>query len=251
MSIYFKPAATILIIATWLVWSSCRKTPVHPEPEAKPKILAVALDPSYMGAALIDSAVATWDLNGQQTRIALTTSNDTLLTNLNQLAAGSGTLTVQVFSKLKFGNFYKSQWIFSRQATISPNNDFSVSGPKSFSDQQWKPRVELKDAIGHFAIVALRPDDPYFFVKDLPGNLESIIVSRDYWRTVGGVNRVGGGQWECSFNCTNSKGHVENTQFFSFLPAQMGTSSWNHIEITVLYAQDQWGGAVLDMNHSL
>jgi hypothetical protein len=253
MFIHLKPVFNTLIVAACLtVWCNCTKKPVHPEPEPVNKILSINLDKAYLGSDLVDSAFAIWELNGSQTQFLLEKSNEALTVNINKLQAGSGTLTVKIFSRVKFGVFYSSQWLFSQKASITPNNGIMVEGPKAFSDQQWKPRVELKDAIGHFAVIALRPDDPYFFVKDVPGNLQSIIVARDYWKAGGGVTHVGGGQWECSFGCVNDKGHVENTEFFSFLPAQMGSGTWNHVEIAVIYTEDQWGGGpVLSMTHTI
>ncbi|HEX2845984.1 MAG TPA: hypothetical protein VHN59_05515 [Chitinophagaceae bacterium] len=253
MTVNIKQTLHILIAAALLVLgSSCSKTPIPPDPEIGAKNLSVELDKSYLGSGLVDSAIAVWDINGQQKRVALSNHNDTLSADINQFEAGSGTLTIQVFSKLKFGNSSLSQWLFTQQVAITQKTGLKIAGPKNFSDLHWKPRVELKDGIGNFAVVALRPDDPYFFVKNLSANLKSIVVARDYWKTGGGVFRVGGGEWKCNTNCTNSNGDVENSQFFSFLPAQIGTASWNHIEITILYIMDQWGGGpALMITHTL
>lgn len=253
MFIYLLPTLHTLLVLTFLtLWSSCTKKPVCPEPEPVNKTLAVALDKSYLGADVVDSAFAIWELNGQSTQFYLTNSHDTLSTDISKFQAGSGTLTLKIFSRLKFGVQYLSQWVSSQQATITTGKGLLITGPVSFSDLHWKPRVELKDAVGHFAVVALRPDDPYFFIKSVPGNLKSVIVARDYWRTGGGVNHIAGGEWECRSNCVNEKGHIENTQFFSSLPAKIGTNTWNHIEIAILYVEDQWGGGPgLSMTHSI
>lgn len=254
MQISLKPILNFIpVLFLLILWSSCTKKPVSPEP-APPgqKKLSVVLDPSFIGNSLVDSVVATWQVNGRQKTVTLSIKGDTVFTDINQLEAGEGKLSIQVFSRYKFGGFYLSQWFFSQQTSISHTADHTISGPKSFSDQQWKPRVELKDGIGHLAVVALRPDDPYFLVKNLPANVKATIVAREYFKFGGGVIRVGGGQWQCNFNCINSEGHVENDQFFSFLPAQMGSSPWNHIEITILYAESEWGeGSVLSMTHTL
>jgi len=243
----------ILIAAAFLLilGSSCKKT-ISPDPEIRQRNFSVELDKSYLGSALVDSAIAVWNINGQQKRVVLSNHNDTLSADINQFEAGSGILTIQVFSKLKFGNSYLSQWVFNQQATITQKAGLAIAGPKGFSDLRWKPRVELKDGIGNFAVVALRPDDPYFFVKNIPANLKSIVVGRDYWKTGGGVFHVGGGEWKCNTNCTNNDGDVENVQFFSFLPVQMGAVPWNHVEIAVLYVLDQWGGGpAMMMTHTL
>ncbi|MBN9381854.1 MAG: hypothetical protein J0H74_13875 [Chitinophagaceae bacterium] len=253
MFIYLKPGLPILAVAVCLgLCSSCKKDRVSPEPGPGNRNISVELDRSYIGALLVDSAVAIWEISGQQTQVLLQKNGDTLHTDMQGFQPGNGTLTIKVFSKLKFGVSYLSQWVFSRQLTLSGKNGLVIAGPKSFSDEQWKPRVELKDGIGHFSVVALRPDDPYFFVKDVPDNLNKIVVARDYWKQGGGVFRIGGGEWQCTVNCRNGNGHIENREFFSFLPAQIGTASWNHIEITILYVEDEWGGgAVLSMTHTL
>lgn len=248
-----KPFLFIPAIAySLLILSSCAKKPVCPEPRPELKALAVALDKNYLGAGLVDSAFALWETGTQQQRILLSKSNDSLVAGLKQFATGQGRLSLQLFTQIKFGTSNSSQWVYSKEATINPNRELIVAGPGSFQDAHWKPRVEIKDAVGHFAVVALRPDDPYFFVKDVADNLRKLVVGREYWRQGGGVFKVGGGEWQCSSNCRNSYGHVENSQFFSFLPDQIGNSSWNHIEITVLYQTDDWGGGpVLSLTHTL
>ena len=61
---------------------------------------------------------------------------------------------------------------------------------------------------------------------------------------------MGGGEWKCSAGCIDANGNIENQTFFDFLPAQIGTKPWNHIEIGILYETDRWGaGPVLALNH--
>lgn len=238
----------IIILAN----SSCTREPGLPPAGESNRIFKIQLHSSYLQGDKVDSAVATWTVNGRQQRVFLTRSADTLVGELKKFDAGSGQIEVEIVSSKKFSSFYSSRWYLRKQATITLTDNFTLEGPEGFNDTQWKPRVELKDNIGHFAIVARRPDDSYFFIKDVPVGIQKVILARDYWKLGGGVFRVGGGEWQCSTNCTDGNNNIENTHFFSFLPAQIGSSAWNHIEISVLYAQDQWGGGpVLNFTETL
>lgn len=247
---HLKQYASVAILAM-IMLASCSKD-TQPGPKPGNKNVNIILDRAYLGPALMDSAIAIWQTSGRLTTVRLEQHNDTLLADAAHFPAGTGTLTVKLFSRLKFGGQYLSQWVLRRDTTMTPGKGLVIPGPSQFSDPKWSPRVELKDGIGHLAIIALRPDDPYFFVKDVPANVLEMVVARDYWRQGGGVTRIAGGEWRCSENCRNDNGHIENDQFFAFLPGQIRTKQWNHIEITVLYTLDQWGGGyVLSMTHSL
>ncbi len=241
----------MILAMPMIMLASCSKD-TQPGPEPGNKNVIVILDRTYLGPALVDSAVAIWQTGDRQTKVPLEQHNDTLLADAAHFQAGTGTLTVKLFSRLKFGGQYLSQWVLRREANMTPGKGLVIAGPNQFTDPQWNPRVELKDGIGHSAIIALRPDDPYFFVKDVPAGVLEMVVARDYWRQGGGVSKVGGGEWHCSGNCTNENAYIENDQFFKFLPGQIGTQVWNHIEITVLYTEEpSGGGPVLSMTHSL
>ena len=102
------------------------------------------------------------------------------------------------------------------------------------------------------AVVGMRPTDPYFFVKQAEKNYREIWFSREYWRTKQGVQLVAGGLWKCMSNCLNAEGNILNEEFFKFLPNQIGTNTWNHIEIVLRYNMDQHGGGyLLDMNYDI
>lgn len=252
MFIHLKRYSSVAVIAASMIMSvSCSKD-THPRPSPGNKNVNVILDRTYLGPALVDSAFAIWQSGDRETRVPLEQHNDTLLADAAHFQAGSGTLTIMLFSRLKFGGQYLSQWVLRGEANMTPGKELVIAGPSQFSDPQWSPRVELKDGIGHLAIIALRPDDPYFFVKGVPAGVLEMVVARDYWKLGGGIVAIGGGEWRCSENCTNDSGHIENDQFFAFLPGQIGTKLWNHVEITVLYTQDRWGGGfALNMTHSL
>ncbi len=147
-------------------------------------------------------------------------------------------------------NQYFTEWLFKKTISIEKTKAVSYTGPKTFFDTSWLPRVLLKDGIGHAALLGLRPEDPYFLVKDLQQNVVSLSVEKAYWQTKGGVQQVGGGVFTCKTGCVNGNGDVENFQFFHFLPNQIGARNWNHISLTVLYETDPNGGGwLLTLEH--
>jgi hypothetical protein len=89
-------------------------------------------------------------------------------------------------------------------------------------------------------------------VKGVPNNVLTLTVSREYWKTIGGPQIVGGGEWGCSNSCKDENGNVVNNTFFSTLPQKIGNRQWNHIEIIVLYTTDVHGGGdVLMLTHDV
>jgi hypothetical protein len=251
-----KPKAIVIhLLLSILFFSSCRKEkesalPPGPPAEDTP-ILAINLNDAYMPATKIDSAIAVWETNGSKKEIKLTIEDRKLTTNLKQLSEGTGKLTLKLFSKIKFGTHYSSQWILEKEMAIDHNKSSLFSAPGNFNDMLWSPRAVLKDGVSRVAVVALRPDDPYFFIEDVPDGLEKIIVYRGYWNTIGGVRNIAGREWECTTGCINSGGDIENKDFFSFLPSQIGNRAWNHIEIIILYEESNGWAYILDLNHNL
>ena len=243
-----KSVIYILVLVA-LAGVSCKKDPVQQPPASSP-VLSVKLNPAFLGAMQADSAIATWQQGSTEKKIQLQISHDSLIAPLSSLTEGQGDLTIQLFSNKKLSNQYFTEWVFKKAVVIEKTKALSYAGPQTFFDAGWLPRVLLKDAICHEALLGLRPDDPYFLVKNLQQNVLSLSVEKAYWQTKGGVQQVGGGVFTCKAGCLNSGGDLENAQFFHFLPAQIGTRNWNHISLTVLYETDPNGGGwLLTLEH--
>ena len=233
-----------LLVLLSLAGASCKKDPVQQPPASSP-VLSVKLNPAFLGAMQADSAIATWKQGAAEQIVRLQLRNDSLVAPLALFAEGMGELWIQIFSNKKLGNQYFTEWVFKKTVAIEKTKTIIYAGPQTFFDAGWLPRVLLKDGIGHAALLGLRPDDPYFLVKDLQQNVVSLSVEKAYWQTKGGVQQVGGGIFTCKGGCLNGSGNVENVQFFNFLPNQIGTRNWNHISLTVLYETDPNGGGWL------
>jgi hypothetical protein len=215
--------------------------------------MAVNLDNLYIPSNRIDSAIATWNMgiHHQEIRLVMNIEQNKLTANLEKFMEGTGKLTITLFSQKRFGNHRSSEFVMEKDLAIDHKNSVAFSAPASFNDMSWSPRAVLADGIGHVAVVALRPDDPYFMVKGVPANLTKMVVYRSYWNTAGGGRLIAGREWECSTGCSNSNGNIENKQFFSFLPAAIGNSAWNHIEIVLKYEVPNNWTYLLDLNHTL
>lgn len=225
----------------------CRKdrTPAPALP-GKP-LLSIKLSNTYLIAAQIDSAFAIWTVNNQEQRIRLTLRNDSLFTDMGVFEEGNGLLVIHIFSNKKYRNQYPGQWLMKKTISLQRSVGSSYAGPVSFYDPAWLARVKLIDAIGHSAVVALRPDDPFFIVNTPNHPVVKIKVDRSYWKSSGAIF-AGGALWDCSTGCTG----VENTTFFSNLPQRIGSRPWDHIEIFILFQTDNnGGGSVLDLSYNV
>lgn len=248
MKIRFIPG----YIAFILLVTACKKENNPGIPTVPKNQLIVALNAQYMDGSKLDSALAVWNVNGRQTIVKMALGHDSLLADLDAFQEGDGHLTLQLYSTIKFENQYSSQWLQEKDLSLKHNRSVAFDGPSGFKDANWLPRVQLRDGIGHLAVVGLRPEDPFFQVINVPAGVLQLVVSREYWHTKSGPVKVGGGEFQCSGGCKNSEGDVINNTFFHFLPQQVGTKTWNHIEIVILYIEDKNGGGfVLSMTHDI
>jgi hypothetical protein len=233
------------ILCVLVLFSSCRRDR-HDVITVPQPILSIKLSAPYLAQAQVDSAFAIWNVNNHQQRIRLTISHDSLIAPMNLFEEGNGKMTLHIFSNKKYSNQYYGQWVSRNMITLKKTTALSYNGPASFNDAAWLPRVELKDAIGHKAIVGLRPDDAFFVVKDPGHAITRLTVDRGYWKTVGGIAMAGRGIWECRANCTDAV----NEDYFSFLPGMIGTRPWNHISIAILFeVNDNGEGWMVSLEH--
>jgi hypothetical protein len=180
--------------------------------------------------------------------VRLQLSGDSLKADISSWQDGNGTLTLHIYANKKYSNQYLGQWVSGRTVALQKNTSLHYEGPTSFYDIAWTPRVQLKDQIGHEAVIALRPDDAYFFVRNPGHAFLRLTVERVYWKTIGGVFLAGGFVWNCTQNCVD----VANEDSFKSLPQRIGNNPWNHISITILFQIDvNGGGSVLSLEHDL
>lgn len=239
---------SIILSAFIFSINSCKK---DKDPVSTPgplPVLAVKLSPSYLAASQVDSAFAIWVTGTAQQRVKMEVRNDSLITPLSLLNEGNGELTIHLFTQKKYQNQYLGQWLLRKTVSLQKTKALSYSGPSSFNDADWLPRVKINDGVGHEAIVALRPDDAYFLVKDPGHPVAKLVVERSYWKTIGGVQAVGQKVWECTTGCMGQA----NEEFFRNFPAMIGTKPWNHISIIILFEINNNGqGWGISLEHDL
>ncbi|HTE28340.1 hypothetical protein [Flavitalea sp.] len=241
----------ISTVALLLTFAACKKgSPA--DPVGTVKNFTIDLDTNYTSGKKIDSAFATWTNNGQLKTVKLAIEGNKLISSMAELSPGTGEMKIAIYSNVKFV-YFQSLWLQTKTLTVKTDEEIKLKGPSGFNDQDWLPRVILHNtAMKIDAEVGMRPTDPYFFVKQADKNYREIWFSREYWKTKQGLQFVAGGVWECKSNCLNEYGDVKNEEFFKFLPNQVGTKAWNHIEIVLRYIMDQNGGGYLiDMNYDL
>jgi hypothetical protein len=212
---------------------ACRKNPslVPPPPAQKTGQLSIKLT-DYLGADKVDSAVVIWEANGHTKQEKMRRSNDSLLIDIKTLGAGTGRLTVQVFSTVQLQQ-RDLQWEKRTELTLNGTENTHWNGPTGYNDEGWFPRVILIDPFTSFtAIIGLRPADPYFLIKNAPPNYK-IELERNYAAIPGGALLVSSGMWRCMTVCTDSRGLIENREFFKYQPAQINGREWKMVEVGV------------------
>lgn len=244
-----------LAMATCLsfVFFACDKEPEKfpspvPPVEASPRI-AVKLNTQYLDRDKLDSAILIWEAAGQKQEAKMLLSNDTLYVAANKLTPGTGLLTIQVFSTVSIRQ--RNLQFESRSEKVVTGKSFlHLAAPTGYDDPAWMPRVILIDPLSKLtAIVGLRPVDPYFMLKNIPAGFK-IEHERNYTAIPGGAVIVGGGLWKCNTVCTDSRGIIENREYFKPLAEQVGNREWKMVETGVgLFGPNNTSGGTLYFNH--
>ena len=205
-------------------------------------LLKIELQQPYLTICKIDSAFVVWEINGAKQKLQLEKHTDTLLADVSQLKQGNGKLTVMLYTNIKLQYSYKLQWVHEKQISLSRETDLSLHGPESKKDASWLPRVVFTALQGkYFAIFGLRPDDPYFYIQNVPPDLNYVSAAKVFYNAAGGVKEVGGATWNCNTSCTDSEGSIVNSEYFKALKDQIGTKGWNVVYVTLTYSKDEQG----------
>ncbi len=243
-------AAVVALIAA-ILFNACKKEelPPLPQPVDNSERIAIKLSSQYLNAAKVDSALVQWEVNGLVQEAKMQLSNDTLHTTTKIFQKGRGRLTVQVFSNLRL-NQQKLQWEKREELELKEKASVNLAAPAGYEDQGWFPRIILIDGRTNFtAIVALRPADPYFLLKNVPPGFK-IELERNYVATPGGAQIIGSGYWRCQTVCTDARGIIENREFFKPLKDMVGNKPWKMVEVGVgLFGPNHSSGGVLYFNH--
>lgn len=232
----FTLAAVLIITLAGFV--ACKKEPVsvnNGNPPATPDAqLQVALNDSYLPAAKIDSAIAVWEVAGTGQTVPLEVEGNKLTTDLaNFVRSGSGTLTVQLFTQAKV-NDMPLQWEQRFAYTLNRKTAVQLTAPSDFKDPSWNPRAisrsEISVAKGT-VIIALRPEDAYFELKDVaPDIAKRIEIVRSFYLN-DTTALVASRGWMGQAADLDTKGGYINRNHFADLPAQMAGRTWNKYKI--------------------
>lgn len=236
------------MLGALLLLAACKKQPL-PSPVEENHRVAIKLNSTYLAAEKIDSARLTWETNGKVQEVRLQLSHDTLFTETKHLEKGTGVLTVQLFTSIELRQ-RKLQWEKRTDLTLKDGQSVDWVAPLNFEDNNWFPRVIMLDVPTNFtAIVALRPDDAYFLLKNIPPGFK-IELERNYVATPGGAMIVGGGLWKCNTVCTDARGIIENRDFFRPLAGQMKDRVYEMVEVGIgLFGDNYSSGPGFYFNH--
>lgn len=214
------------IIISGLLLGACKKNKEELRAPAGPGNLDIRLEPGYMPATKIDSAIAVWEINGTSKTIKLQLNGDTLRAPLQQFGEGNGQLTIQLYTKVKVNNT-DLQWEKRWQFQLHHNEPILLQGPANYEDKDWMPRVILTESFTKFiAILAVRPEDPYFCLKNLPAKYPYIELERGYYKIPGGVEYAGYGYYKCNGTCGTD---FEDRNFFANMGNMVGIKPWTSL----------------------
>lgn len=218
---------------------SCRKDKENTHTPEADTVLYLRFAGNYVQVNQVDSALLLWKEGSLEHQLKFTQRNDSLFIPIKDLPAGEREWEVLVFAQKRYANQYQGIWSTRQTLSLPGKQSIVLSAPASFTDAAWKPRVHLRDAIGHAATIALRPDDPYFLISPTTHNTLKYVLERTYWSTVGGPNAIASKIWECSNNCVS----LPNESFFTDFVQRIGSRTWNHISLVVVFETDPNGMA--------
>ena len=148
-------------------------------------------------------------------------------------------MTIQLYSQVQ------TQWKdlqFEKRwkLRLSHHQPIHLNGPVGLNDPEWMPRVILKESPPFVAIIALRPGDPYFSLRNLPARWPLIELERGYYEIPGGVRYAGKKLWKCDGTCGTD---IEDRSIFAGLGVDVGTKHWTWIELGVgLFSNTEYTG---------
>lgn len=214
------------IIVSGLLLGACKKSKEEGTTPAASRNLEIRLDTGYMPVNKIDSAIVEWKINGASKTIQLQLSGDTLRAPLQEFSEGTGQLTIQLYTKVKVSN-NDLQWEKRWQFQLQHNEPVLLKGPTNYEDANWLPRVILTESFTKFiAILAVRPEDPYFCLKNLPAKYPYIEFERGYYKIPGGVEYAGYGYYKCNGTCGTE---LEDRSFFANMGNMVGIKPWTSL----------------------
>lgn len=239
-----------LMLLVMTLISSCSKDPVRePAPVPRPvppfpqvvKELRVTLNESFLPGAKVDSAVATWEVNGTRQSVKLQAENGVLKTSLARFTnGGTGALTVQLFTQVKLDG-QPLQWEHRAPYTLDHSKPVTLAAPTSIADREWSPRVifHYDNALGSrfSAIIGIRPNDPYFELKGVePVYARRIEIKRSFHDKATGQLVFSRG-WVCEqASCLNQTtwSMVDRYHFLN-LEEQLEGRQWDQFRIEAYF----------------
>lgn len=218
----------IIILCLGLLVMGCKKEGTGEGRDSQ--VLELRLDADYISAEKIDSAIAIWEAGGTTQRWRFAFFGDTLRIPIEAFKEGSGTMTVQLYSQVTRAGQplqFEKRW----ELNLSHQHALLHWGPGGYEDQEWMPRVILRNSSSPIIIiVGLRPADPYFSLQNLPAKWPLIELERGYYEVPGGVRYAAYKLWKCDGVCGSA---VEDRTYFASLGPQAGDKSWEWISIGV------------------
>ena len=218
----------IIILSLVLLATGCKKEKDVETHDLR--VLEVRLDGDYITAEKIDSAIAIWESGGTTQQLRFAFFGDTLRLPIQAFKEGSGTMTVQLYSQVMRASQplqFEKRW----ELNLSHQQAVLHWGPGGNEDEEWMPRVILRNSSSPIIIiVGLRPADPYFSLRNLPAKWPLLELERGYYEVPGGVRYAAYKLWKCEGVCGAV---VEDRAYFASLGVQAGDKPWSWISIGV------------------
>ena len=234
-----KFSAPFILASTLVLLASCKKdadTPTTPQPpgQALAKDLVVNLNSNYLTAAKLDSAIATWEVEGHTQQVKLEMKGNKASASLSRFThMGTGKLTVQLFTQTKIDNI-PLQWENRFDYTLNRTTALQLAAPVGINDPSWNPRLmyhsEMYEA-NFLALIAVRPEDTYFELKGVDPNIASRIeVVRTFFHN-DTTTLVASKGWAGQRSDLDGQGNFVNRDHFQNLAEEIGGRAWNILKV--------------------
>lgn len=228
---------TCLILSLAVFTASCKKDPIQ-QPGQPAAAFEVMLNEGYMAAAKVDSAVALWDVNGLTQVIKLQVAGNKLTASLDSFKkSGAGMLAVQLYTQTKVDDI-PLQWENRFAYTLKRSTPVNIAAPVSISDPSWNPRLIYVSTIYNaefVAVIALRPEDPYFELKGVvPQIAKRIEVRRSYYQNDTST-LVASKNWIGQAGDLDNGGNRVDRVHFQNLAGEIGGRAWNKIKVSASF----------------
>ncbi len=237
---FITSLAVRLLIISSVITSviACKKDKESSRPPEE-RILQVNFSTATIDFSLVDSGYVILKKNGSGNQVfkRFEKKQATLTFSIDDLSAGDWTAELYIFSRFRqsAGRYYRQDKSFAINSTAP---SITLAGPSGAATDAWKPYAHFRNAAKNISAgVALRSDDPYFFIQVGESKWDYFFVERHaYKKLEGGAKAfIRDAMWVChaGTNCYTADKFISNNQAFVPFGQYLADKDWDYGVIIV------------------